>query len=278
MARSAEGLAYHRANHDPMKEHEVSRTLVKSPPELWAELSDATSLSRHLDRFGEIRITRLEPETAIAWEGERASGTVRIEPSGWGTRVILKATAGAVAEVAPAVEEPVAGVDPGVAAVLDPPPPAQTDPEPVAEVDPEPVAGATKPPAPAPAAAPAPPRVGFFVRLRGMFTGRGPAAVAEPEAVADPEPHAAREAIDPPAPPVADPPSPPVADPPSPPVADPPSAPVAEAPADSPSQAESPDPRPAPARAVAPAPAVDVALAAALDSLGQAHHRPFSRA
>ena len=68
-----------------MPELEVSRTLVKSPPELWAECSDAASLARHLGQFGEIRITRLEPETAVAWEGELASGTVRIEPSGWGT-------------------------------------------------------------------------------------------------------------------------------------------------------------------------------------------------
>ena len=76
-----------------MEELQASRTLVKSPPELWAECSDAASLARHLDRFGEIRITRLEPETAVAWEGERARGTVRIEPSGWGTKVILTAVA-----------------------------------------------------------------------------------------------------------------------------------------------------------------------------------------
>ena len=74
-----------------MTQHEASRTLVKSPPELWAECSDAASLARHLGQFGEIRITRLEPETAVAWEGERASGTVRLEPSGWGTRVTLTA-------------------------------------------------------------------------------------------------------------------------------------------------------------------------------------------
>ena len=76
-----------------MTELQASRTLVKSPPELWAECSDAASLARHLDRFGEIRITRLEPETAVAWEGERARGTVRIEPAGWGTKVILTAVA-----------------------------------------------------------------------------------------------------------------------------------------------------------------------------------------
>ena len=74
-----------------MAQHEATRTLVKSPPELWTECSDAASLARHLGEFGEIRITRLEPETAVAWEGERASGTVRIEPAGWGTKVILTA-------------------------------------------------------------------------------------------------------------------------------------------------------------------------------------------
>ena len=74
-----------------MPDHQASRTLVKSAPELWAECSDAASLARHLGRFGEIRITRLEPETAVAWEGEHVSGTVRLESSGWGTRVTLTA-------------------------------------------------------------------------------------------------------------------------------------------------------------------------------------------
>src|SRR6478736_5702510 len=74
------------------EEHKASRTIVKSPPELWAECSVAQSLARHLGEFGEIRITRLEPETTVAWEGEHASGTVRLEPSGWGTQVTLTAT------------------------------------------------------------------------------------------------------------------------------------------------------------------------------------------
>ena len=81
-----------------MTEHEASRTLVKSPPELWAECSEAASLARHLGEFGEIRITKLEPETAVAWEGDVARGTVRLEPSGWGTRVILTAAVEAVAD------------------------------------------------------------------------------------------------------------------------------------------------------------------------------------
>jgi hypothetical protein len=74
-----------------MSEYEATRTLVKSPPELWLACSVQESLARHLQSFGEIRITRLEPESAVAWEGDATSGTVRIEPSGWGTRVTLTA-------------------------------------------------------------------------------------------------------------------------------------------------------------------------------------------
>jgi hypothetical protein len=87
------------------EEHKASRTIVKSPPELWAECSVAQSLARHLGEFGEIRITRLEPETTVAWEGEHASGTVRLEPSGWGTQVTLTATPVVAAAPEPAVEE-----------------------------------------------------------------------------------------------------------------------------------------------------------------------------
>ena len=76
----------------------AQRTLVKSPPELWAEVSDVDALARHLGEFGEIRITRLEPETTVAWEGDRARGTVALEAAGWGTRVTLTAVAEADAE------------------------------------------------------------------------------------------------------------------------------------------------------------------------------------
>jgi hypothetical protein len=72
----------------------AKRTLVKSPPELWSELSEVERLARHLGAFGEIKITKLEPEHTVAWEGESASGTVSIEPSGWGTRVTLTAQLG----------------------------------------------------------------------------------------------------------------------------------------------------------------------------------------
>jgi hypothetical protein len=74
-----------------MSESKASRTLLKSPPELWSEVSTATSLQRHMDQFGEIRITKLQPETAVAWEGEHARGTITLEVSGWGTKVSLTA-------------------------------------------------------------------------------------------------------------------------------------------------------------------------------------------
>ncbi len=74
-----------------MADIKAGRTLVKSPPELWSELSDPRVLARHLAEFGEIRITRTQSESVVAWEGEHASGTVEIHPSGWGTKVTLTA-------------------------------------------------------------------------------------------------------------------------------------------------------------------------------------------
>ena len=74
-----------------MNDPRARRTLVKSPPELWAELSQPAALARHLGEFGEIRITRLEPERTVAWEGDNVRGTVRLEPGGWGTTVTLTA-------------------------------------------------------------------------------------------------------------------------------------------------------------------------------------------
>ncbi len=96
-----------------MREQEASRTLVKSPPELWSECSDADALARHLEFAGEITITRLEPETTVAWEGEHARGTVQIEPSGWGTRVTLRA----------ATEKPQSESPPPLEVRTEPPPP-----------------------------------------------------------------------------------------------------------------------------------------------------------
>jgi hypothetical protein len=91
---------------------EVQRTLVKSPPELWAELSDPTALARHLGELGEIRILRTEPESTIEWAAENTTGTVSIKPSGWGTKVTLSVTRKLVGQATPA---PTALLDAGSA-------------------------------------------------------------------------------------------------------------------------------------------------------------------
>lgn len=66
---------------------EVSRTLVKSPPELWAELEG----ERLSAAVGEVEIEPTEPERELAWRGSGSSGTARLEPSSWGTKVTLTA-------------------------------------------------------------------------------------------------------------------------------------------------------------------------------------------
>lgn len=83
---------------------EVQRTLVKSPPELWAELSDPASLAKHLGEFGEIRTVRIEPETAVEWEAENVRGVVELKASGWGTKVTLTAVREHAEEETPAAE------------------------------------------------------------------------------------------------------------------------------------------------------------------------------
>ena len=66
---------------------EVSRTLVKSPPGLWAELEG----ERLNAAVGEVEIEPTEPERELTWKGNGASGTARLEPSSWGTKVTLTA-------------------------------------------------------------------------------------------------------------------------------------------------------------------------------------------
>ena len=112
---------------------EVQRTLVKSPPELWAELSDPASLARHLGELGEIRITRTEPERTVEWEAADTTGKVLLKQSGWGTKVTLTAAR----EVA--VPEPIAEPEPEPAIEVEP------EPEPVAVGEPEPAAVAVEP-------------------------------------------------------------------------------------------------------------------------------------
>src|SRR6267143_3027859 len=103
-----------------MSSTQVQRTIVKSPPELWAELSDPASLARHLGELGEIRITRVEPEHKLEWAAEHASGSVLIKPSAWGTRVTLTASR------EPSGDPPSAAAPtPGALASVRPTPPPQ---------------------------------------------------------------------------------------------------------------------------------------------------------
>jgi hypothetical protein len=132
---------------------EVQRTLVKSPPELWAELSDPDALARHLGGLGEIRITRVEPEQVVEWEAADTTGKVSLKSSGWGTKVTLSADRALPAPEPPA--EPVVVNEP----VVEPEPIAE---EPIAEEQPEPE-----------------PRPGFFARL---FRRRRPDQI-DPEAL-----------------------------------------------------------------------------------------------
>jgi hypothetical protein len=280
-----------------MPEPRAHRTLVKSPPELWAEISDLEALTRHLGEFGEIRITRLEPETTVAWEGDRARGTVELEPSGWGTKVTLTAELNeAVPEPQPQPDplaaeqhperdpEPVAAEPEPLAAEQQPerdpepvaaePEPLAAEPDPAAEppaAEPEPLAAepdpAAEPPAAEPesepiAAEPAPaeePRVGLFARLFGRRRKAGRADVAEADLPAES------------APPEPEPEPEPVANVAAP-EPEPEPEPVAEVAA--------PEPEPEPVAAASDPLDGDRAraiLTGVLDDLGSAHHRPFSR-
>ena len=232
----------------------AKRTLVKSPPELWEELSEVDGLAKHLGAFGEITITKLEPEHTVAWEGEHASGTVSIEPSGWGTKVTLHA-------------ELPEGDEPEQPAPEQPDP---EDPEPVAEeavaeqpiaeqpVAEQPVAEESEPVADEPepvAEEPQPERTrrGFWGWLFRTRTG-GPAVEPEPVAVEpvaverEPEPEVELQPE---------------------PQPEPEPEPVAEEPQPEEEPESEPDAvDPERARAI---------LDEALDALGAAHHRPFSR-
>jgi hypothetical protein len=161
---------------------EVQRTLVKSPPELWSELSNPDALARHLSELGEIRITAVEPETKVEWESEGASGVVQLKQSGWGTKVTLSVT-----RTAPAVEKPPSEPE-AIAGPADAEPEPEPEPEPVA-VESEPVAPVEPDPEPSPVKPE--PQLGFFARLFRKRNAK-PTAVIEPEpevvALAAPEP------------------------------------------------------------------------------------------
>jgi hypothetical protein len=240
---------------------EVRRTLVKSPPELWAELSDPAALARQLEELGEIRIVRVEPEEKIEWEATDTHGTVQLKPSGWGTKVTLTVTR-EIPEAEPIAAEPEAEADADAEQPL-------AAPEPAATPEAEPVVAEPRAELEVPAVveeplqeAPLEPepqlegRRGFFARL---FRRRKPTVVepvapesvelepeqAETAAVEQPEPVALQE-----------------------PDEDPVETPAEDLP-DIAAELQA-------AEEVA-AEHVTAVLTNVLDRLGAAHHRPFSR-
>ena len=70
-----------------MPRFEVSRTLVKSPPELWEELGP-DCLEKAL---GVVSVEEVEPEREKSFSGNGVHGTAVLEPAGWGTKVTLTA-------------------------------------------------------------------------------------------------------------------------------------------------------------------------------------------
>jgi hypothetical protein len=254
-----------------MEQSTTQRRLVKSPPELWAEISNETALGRHLAEFGEIRIIRVDPETTVAWEGDRASGTVELAPAGWGTKVVLTAR--------PVPPKPALEL---VTAVPECAAPEAAEPELAEpEQDPDPVAIEPERDRVAPRADPRPPvRRGFLARLlRGLVrVAVGPRVRAEIPApgppVHDPSPPAPAPDPTPPGP--GPDPTPPLPGPdpsPSPPGPDP--VPPAPEPDPTPPSIEAPDPPPAAAE-LDPERTVAI-LTQMLDDLG-ADHRRLTRA
>jgi hypothetical protein len=70
-----------------MPRFEVSRTLVKSPPELWAELGPDC----FEEALGVVSVEETEPEREKSFSGDGVRGTAVLEPAGWGTKVTLTA-------------------------------------------------------------------------------------------------------------------------------------------------------------------------------------------
>jgi hypothetical protein len=220
---------------------EMQRTLVKSPPELWGELSDQAALARHLAGLGEIRIVASEPEQSLEWEAATAHGKVEIKPAGWGTKVTLSATVDGASGTVDGTErmssESHGELDGDLQAPADAESRGAPDPEPQVEPDAEPQA---------------PSRLFSRVRWRGWFARkRRRAELArskEPELARAPKPEAVS---------------------------------VPQLGTVSPQVTEGdPGPEP-PGMAAAEQQARERTtelLRAVLDSLGEAHHRPFSRA
>ena len=71
----------------------LERTLVKSPPELWAEIASEEALQRWL---GNVRLTAADAPARVEWVRPDSAGVIELTASGWGTRVRAVAHANGV--------------------------------------------------------------------------------------------------------------------------------------------------------------------------------------
>ena len=115
----------------------ASRTLVKSPPELW-ELIDQPDRMQGLmcalvGRATEVTVHKRSPESVLRWEasddGADAWIEIQLAEKGWGTNVKVKAEYGTepnpppeLAAIEPSVEEAPAVETPAAEATPPPPP------------------------------------------------------------------------------------------------------------------------------------------------------------
>lgn len=176
----------------------VSRTLVKSPPEVWAELEREGRLAELL-ADDSLEVTVAEELAVLEWRAQNACGRIEIKTSGWGTKVSLTAE----------IDEPASQAEPAAAetasetvaqdepVVTDEADPAEMD---QAEVEtdaaPEPQTEATA--ETADETQQDTPKPGFWARIKSVFEGNSELAdplVADtteqtevPETVPAPEP------------------------------------------------------------------------------------------
>jgi hypothetical protein len=196
----------------------------------------------------------------VAWEGEEVSGTVRIEPSAWGTRVTMtvqtaqeEVQRGSVAE-----EDSVRVESAAEEEEVQPLAPPEAEPE-TAAPQPIPLVDSSMPTSPPT----------FLGRLRARLRRWGAGPILEPQAKA-PEPWPVERAAV-----VSQPVVRAIEVVPQPVPSEPkPAPPANRGPATPPREAGEPPPSGPDSQAAD----LTEALKAALESLGQAHHRPYSRA
>jgi hypothetical protein len=63
------------------------RTILKSMPELWQQLLEGEPLRAAFGSDGELKVSELERERALAFETTSLSGRITLQQSGWGTKV-----------------------------------------------------------------------------------------------------------------------------------------------------------------------------------------------